>query len=159
MKKIVLALIVVLMGTIAVNAQPRRANMSPEQILKLRVDRLDKALTLTEEQKAEITKIYSEEMESVEKDNAAINKRGEKPDEATIKARKEHAKAKREATDAKIEALLTPEQVAKYAQMKQRTGQRPDRRDHHDRKASRPDKAPEQGQCCNDCKDGCKKEK
>ena len=159
MKKIVLALIVVLMGTIAVNAQPRRANMSPEQILKLRVDRLDKALTLTEEQKAEITKIYSEEMESVEKDNAAFNKRGENPDEVTIKARKEHAKAKREATDAKIEALLTPEQVAKYAQMKQRTGQRPDRRDHHDRKASRPDKAPQQGQCCNDCKDGCKKEK
>lgn len=79
MKKIVLALIVVLMGTIAVNAQPRRANMSPEQMLKLRVDRLDKALTLTEEQKAEITKIYSEEMESVEKDNAAFNKRGEKP--------------------------------------------------------------------------------
>lgn len=159
MKKIVLALIVVLMGTIAVNAQPRRANMSPEQILKLRVDRLDKALTLTEEQKAEITKIYSEEMESVEKDNAAFNKRGENPDETTIKARKEHAKAKREATDAKIEALLTPEQVAKYAQMKQRTGQRPDRRDHHDRKASRPDKAPKQGQCCNDCNDGCKKEK
>ena len=57
MKKIVLALIVTLMGTIVMNAQPpRRPDMNPEQMVEMRVERLDKELSLTAEQKAEIVK-------------------------------------------------------------------------------------------------------
>ena len=57
MKKIVLALTVALLGTIVMNAQPpRRHDMSPEQMVEKRVERLDRALSLTAEQKAAITK-------------------------------------------------------------------------------------------------------
>ena len=68
MKKIVLILTVALMGITVMNAQPpRRHEMNPEQMVAKRVERLDKALSLTEEQKAEITKIYTEEMQAMPK--------------------------------------------------------------------------------------------
>ena len=125
MKKIVLALIVALMGTMMLNAQPpRRPDMNPEQMVEMQVERLDKALSLTAEQKAEITKIYSEEFKAMGKEKPAMRERGEKPDEATMKARQEQMKAQRDAVNAKIEALLTPEQAAKFAQMKQHEGKR-----------------------------------
>ena len=72
MKKIVLVLTVALLGTIVMNAQPpRRPDMNPGQMVEKRVERLDKALSLSEAQKAEITKIYSEELESMGKDRPA----------------------------------------------------------------------------------------
>ena len=160
MKKIVLALAIALMGTMVMNAQPpRRSNMSPEQMVERRVDRLDKALSLTEEQKAEITKIYSQEMESMGKDRPAKVERGQRPDEATMQARDEQMKAQREATEAKIEALLSPEQAAKYAELKNQEGKRGHKRDRHDAKHGNMDKNPKQDGCCN--ADGtctCKKE-
>ena len=63
MKKIVLILTVALLGSIVTNAQQhRRPDMTPEQMVEKRVERLDKALALTAEQKTEITKIFVEEM-------------------------------------------------------------------------------------------------
>lgn len=125
MKKIVLVLVVALMGTIVMNAQPpRRSDMSPEQMVEKRVERLDKHLGLTAEQKAAITRIYTEEMQARHNDKSERMDRGEKPDEATMSARHQQMKAQKEATDAKIEALLTPEQATKYAQMKQHAGKR-----------------------------------
>lgn len=159
MKKIVLALTVALMGTMMMSAQPpRRANMSPEQMVERRVDRLEKALSLTEEQKAEITKIYSQEMEDMAKEGPSKRERGERPDQATMQARSEQMKAKREATEAKIEALLTPEQAAKYAEMKKQDGKRG--RNHHDGKRGNLDKMPNKEGC--NAPDGnctCKKDK
>lgn len=159
MKKIVLALTVALLGTIVMNAQPpRRPDMNPGQMVEKRVERLEKALSLTEEQKAEITKIYSQEMENMGKDWSAKRERGERPDEATMKARTEQMKAKREATKAKIEAVLTPEQAAKYAELKKHEGRRGHHR--HDARRGHMDKGPKKDGCCNeDCNRTCKKDK
>lgn len=151
MKKIVLALVVALMGTIVMNAQPpRRSDMSPEQMVEKRVERLDKHLGLTAEQKAAIASIYAEEMKAMHNSKSERMNRGEKPDEATMNARHEQMRAQKEATDAKIEALLTPEQATKYAQMKQHAGKR-----GHDkgRKGHRGNakKGDRQKGCCENC--------
>ena len=124
MKKIVLVLMVALMGAFVTNAQPARHHGNPEQMMKDRVERLSKALDLTDAQKAAIAEIYSQEMETMAKERPAMPAQGEKPDEAMMKARFEEMKAQREATDAKIEALLTPEQAAKYAELKKHEGKR-----------------------------------
>ena len=151
MKKIVLALIVTLMGTIVMNAQPpRRPDMNPEQMVEMRVERLDKELSLTAEQKAEIAKIYSEEFKSMGKEKPAKRERGEKPDEATMKARQEQMKAERDAVNAKIEALLTPEQAAKFAQMKQHEGKRHGFGGHHGPKGPRDGNHKGCDCCCQD---------
>lgn len=152
-KKIVLAMTVVLMGTIVMNAQPpRRHHMDPEQMVQQRVERLDKQLSLTDEQKAEITRIYTEEMESrfAEGQQPPKMEKGEKPDEATMKARHEEMKARRDATDAKIEALLTPEQAAKYAELKTHEGPR-----SHDMHHKGPRRSGEKAPGC-DCNCTCK---
>ena len=151
MKKIVLALIVTLMGTIVMNAQPpRRPDMNPEQMVEMRVERLDKELSLTAEQKTEIAKIYSEEFKSMGKEKPAKRERGEKPDEATMKARREQMKAERDAVNAKIEALLTPEQAAKFAQMKQHEGKRHGFGGHHGPKGPRDGNHKGCDCCCQD---------
>lgn len=152
MKKIVLVLTVALMGTMFMNAQPpRHPDMSPEQMVEKRVERLDKQLSLTAEQKSEIARIYTEEMSGMHKDKQAWMEKGEKPDEAAMKAHHEEMKAQREATDAKIEALLTPEQAAKYAAMKQEQG----KRGHHDKRHMGPQghapKGPRHDGDCNNC--------
>ena len=152
MKKIVLALIVALMGTIVMNAQPpRRPDMNPEQMVEKRIERLDRMLSLTAEQKAEIAKIYTEEFKARSKDKpamGAMKERGEKPDEATMKARLEQMKAERDAVNAKIEALLTPEQAAKFAEMKQHEGKRRGFGGHHGPKGPRDGTHKGCGCCC-----------
>ena len=151
MKKIVLALTVALMGTIVMNAQPsRHHDMNPEQMVEKRVERLDKALALTAEQKAEITRIYSEEMKDNHKAKPPRMDKGERPDEATMAAHREQMKAQRESTDAKVKALLTPEQAAKYEKMQT------ERKRGHGKRHMGPrgdaDKAPRND---NGCKDKC----
>ena len=136
MKKIVLMMIVALMGTMMTNAQPpRRHDMDPQRMVEQRVEHLDKALSLTSEQKAEITKLYTLEMEAMSKEMPARNDKSERPDEATMKAHHEKMKAQREATDSKIESLLTPKQAAKFAEFKEHQG----KRGHDKRHEGRPD--------------------
>ena len=159
MKKIVLVLTVALMGFV-MNAQPPRPHMGhgdPGQMLDHRVQHLAKALDLTEEQQAEITKIYVMEMEAMKNEHQPMATEGKepvRPDESVMKARKEQMEARRAETDAKIEALLTPEQAAKYAELKKGHEGKPgfgDRhhgdRHHGDRKPPRHD-----GGCCCKCK-------
>ena len=125
MKKIVLVLIVALMGTLVTNAQPpKRQGAHRGHSVEQRVARLEKALDLTAEQKAEITKIYTQEMESMSKNRPADVEPGKEQDQAARKARHEQMRAQREATDAKITSLLTPEQATKFAELKERQGQR-----------------------------------
>lgn len=154
MKKIVLALTVAILGTIVVNAQqPRRhGGMNPEQVMEKRIERLDKVLNLTDQQKAEIMKIYSEEMKANPKDRAAKAEKGEKAEGQPKMDRHEMMKAKREATDAKIESVLTPEQAAKFAEMKKHEG----KRGHEKGRQGAGKLAPRDG-CEGDC--SCKKDK
>ena len=114
-KKIVLVLAIALMGTLVMNAQPpRRHEMNKEQFVQERVERLGQQLNLTEEQKAAITRIYTEEMEAgMSKKHPGQMAKSEKPDEQAMKQWHQQMKAQREATEAKIEAVLTPEQVTK----------------------------------------------
>ena len=155
MKKIVLVLTIALMGTFVMNAQPpRRPDMNPEQMVEKRVEHLDKMLSLTADQKAEITRIYIEEMEAMSKDRPVKMDKGERPDEAAMKAQHEQMKARREASNAKIEALLTPEQAAKFAELKKEDGQRGPRHGH-DKGRMGPGDGPKRGPghdgCCKDC--------
>ena len=156
MKKIVLVLMIALMGTIVTNAQPQRRHGNPEQMVKQRVERMEKALNLTEEQKAEITKIYMAEMETMAKERPAMGEQGQRPDEATMKALHEKMKAQHEATRAKIEALLTPEQAAKYAKFKQHEGKRGHGKKHGGprHEGARPERGHDG---CNGCDCGNKK--
>lgn len=169
MKKIVLVLTLALLGSVVMNAQPpRRPDMDPKQMIEKRVERLDKELTLTETQKAEITKIYTEEMEAMHKDMPARGERGTAPDEAAMKAQQEKMQAQRQATESKVESLLTPEQAAKYAEMKQREGKRGERRDgrpdgrrgHGRNHKAMKEQARQEGQqcCCDNCQCACKTE-
>ena len=167
MKKIVLVLTLALLGSVVTNAQPpRRPDMDPKQMIEKRVERLDKELTLTETQKAEITKIYTEEMEAMHKDMSAKRDHGSAPDEATMKAQQEKMQARHQATESKIESLLTPDQAAKFAEMKKHEGKRGERRDARpdgrrghgkDRKAMKEQGRQEGQQCC-DCQCACKAE-
>ena len=156
MKKIVLTLTVVLMGTIMMNAQPpRRHDMNPEQMVEKRVERLDRVLALTAEQKAEITRIYSEEMKDNHKAKPQRMEKGERPDEATMAAHREQMKAQRESIDAKVKALLTPEQAAKYDKMQTERGKRGHGKRHMGPRGDA-DKAPRNDSGCKDnctCKD------
>lgn len=147
MKKIVLVLTVALLGTIVMNAQPpRRHDMNPGQMVEKKVEHLGQALSLSDEQKAEIAKIYSEELKNMGKDRSAAKKdKAEKPNEETMKAKREQMRVHREATEAKIEAVLTPEQAAKYAELKKQEGRRG--RGHHEGRRGKKD-APQKANCC-----------
>jgi len=155
MKKIVLVLMVTLMGTMMMNAQPpHRHDMTPEQRVEKRIEQLNKALSLTEKQKTEITRIFMQEMEEMHKDKPAVKEQGKKPDEAAMQAHREKMKAQRDATNAKIEALLTPEQAAKFAQMKQREGRR-----GHEKARKGPQQDRNRGDQRHDCCKGSCKDK
>ena len=167
MKKIVLVLTLALMGSVVMSAQPPRSpNMDPTQMVEKRVERLDKELSLTEEQKAEITKIYIEEMEAMHKEGKANKDRGTAPEEEAKMSQHEKMQAQRQATDSKIESLLTPDQAAKFADMKKRDGRREGRRDGRRdgrRGGNRGHKAMKEpirqdGQPCCDCQCACKTE-
>lgn len=124
-KKIVLVMTVVLLGSIVMSAQPQRhGSKDPARMAQRRVERLDRQLNLTDEQKREIANILIEEMQSMPAQSS------ERVDEATMKSRREQMQSRRAQTDARIEALLTPEQAAKYAEVKRHEG--PDgHRKHH----------------------------
>ena len=155
MKKIVLILMVALMGSFVMNAQPpRRHDMNPEQMVEKRVERLEKMLGLTADQKAEITRIYTEEMKAMQNDRPVKMDKGETPDEAAMQSLRDQMKARREASDAKIEALLTPEQAAKFAEMKNEHGKRGPRHGHdmgHKGHKGHKKGPKHDGGCCNGC--------
>ena len=73
MKKIVLVLLVALMGTTMMNAQPPRG----AGMIQDRVAHLEKELSLTKEQKAQITEILKEGMSQMKTDRPQM-KKGEK---------------------------------------------------------------------------------
>jgi len=99
-----------------------KAEQNGAGVQKKRLDplqRLDKALTLTDEQKAKLKPILDEQTKQLKalRENAGDDRKG-----AAAQARK-----LTEETNAKIKALLTPEQQTKFAQMleKQRAPKAP----------------------------------
>ena len=146
MKKTFVMMLVAMMATVTLQAQPRhhgdkRHDMDPTKFIEMRVDRLDKELNLTAEQKTAITAIYTRQADNM---RAAKERRdgSERPSREQMRAKYEQAKAE-------VEAVLTPEQKAKFAQMQD------EHRGHHGRKGA-PDQRKHDGCCKDDSgKKGC----
>lgn len=117
MKKIVLVLIVALMGTMAMNAQPPRGAGNPKD----RVEQLTKELGLDKDQKAQVAEILKEGMTQMQNDRPAL-KEGERPEKPEQPAEKmsmrEQIMKQHAEIDARIAKVLTPEQREKYEQLR-----------------------------------------
>lgn len=88
----------ILLSSVATIAQPRQGGDRSE-FVKARIERMKQAVGLDQKQTEAITKIYTESMAAM----ASMNSR-------------EDMIAANEATNKKIEALLTPDQKKKWAE-------------------------------------------
>ena len=157
MKKIVIVLLVALMGTTVMNAQPPRS----AGMVQDRVAHLDKELSLTQEQKAQITEILKEGMSKMKIDRPQM-KEGEMPNEADKASFRERFQQQQAAIDAQIEKVLTPEQFQKYTQLRKEEpkgerpqGHGPKGRHHGERPHGDHHKmAPKDGGCCQQGNEG-----
>ena len=109
MKKILLVLIVALMGTVAMNAQPPRG----AAMLKGRIDQLEKVLNLHPDQKAKITEVLKDEMYRLEKEKA--EKKAEGGEKTSFRNSMNETLTM---IDSKIEPLLSPEQLETYKEFR-----------------------------------------
>lgn len=101
-------------ATAAVTArqgQMQMQNMSPADRAKMATERLDKAVTLTDDQKPKVQAIYEQQFTEMAKAREA----------GGDDVRTEMRKISEDATT-KIKALLTPDQLAKYPQPRGRRG-------------------------------------
>jgi len=152
MKRIALVLIVALMSTMAMNAQPQHgAGMAQN-----RLEQLDKALGLSSDQKAQVSKILKDGMSQMRNERLS-KKDGEKNDQADRQSRRERIEKQRSAIDAQINNVLTPEQRKKFEQFRKEEHKRdaqsgPRNRGHRDHHK----KGPKDGGCCQpDKSKGC----
>ena len=145
MKKIVLVLIVALMGTMAMNAQPPQGS----QMAKHRLEQLDKALGLDKDQKALIGEILKEGMKQMDQERPA-NVDDENADKANRMSHREQIMKTNAAIDAKIADVLKPEQRKKFEQMRLQEQKREGDKGHRskDRRHRDHKMAPKQGDCC-----------
>jgi len=126
MKKLSLVIMLVFASIVFANAQNQRGEgrnsyhhpmEKPEVRAQKTVDRMDKTLTLSAEQKAELKTYFIEEFTKEAKVQEK-NKKGMKEMKEERKARREEMMQKREAKKAalgaKMEKTLTPEQYKIY---------------------------------------------
>jgi len=109
MKKSVLIVIMAVAATVTMSAQDaldkqERRGPSPEKRVERQVKHLDKKLNLTDEQE-KILKDYYVEFDKMK--------------QARMEQMRLQEKREREALDGKIQSILTDEQKAKYAEMKE----------------------------------------
>ena len=115
----------------------------------------DRRRKITDEQRAAITKIYLEEQ------NEMRPERPEGRPDGEFKTRPNHGDrkkmdARREATEAKVTALLTPEQKAKYDELVKEHKQRDKDKKKGDRKGKKGHRGGD-GEGCGSCGCGDKK--
>lgn len=105
MKKLIMAMLIATFAVQTMSAQgPRRQRMTPEQRTEWNIQRLDKKLSLTDEQKTKIRDIYTE-----------FNK--QKPTQEQFRESMEKLR-----TD--IKAVLTPDQQKQYDEMQKEMAER-----------------------------------
>lgn len=138
-------MLVALVAAFAMQAQdqPRHHgrhghDMNPEKAIEMRVERLDKELGLTPEQKTAITAIFTRQAEQMKAKREQMSQNGERPS-------REQVRAQAQQLDAEVEAVLTAEQKAKYATLKQQHEQRGHK---DDRKGAPKGKDGCKGGCC-----------
>lgn len=142
-KNLVMMMLVLLCGTGVMYAQgPRgpRPQMNPEQMAKMRTERIVKKYGLNEEQQKKLEALNKEQAEQmkvprirpVPKDSLeAMSKKERKAYKAKMEKQREEMKAERQKKEAEYQAalkkILTSEQYAQYQKdeeaMKQRRGQ------------------------------------
>lgn len=110
MKKTLLLALMAIVATTAVTAQDfekrgERRGPDPEQRIEKQVKRLEKKLKLTEDQQKQLKEFYGE---------------FDKAQMARIQQMRQQELKDREALNGKINSILTEEQKAKYAEMKEK---------------------------------------
>lgn len=134
MKKVFLvALLVVSLTTFAQEERKtgsKRAEMekmTPEQRGELRLKRVSAMLNLNEKQQKEIAPILAEQQQKREKavaDFKATKEKGTKPTAEERAARAKQREDDQKAMTDKLQKILTPEQMKKWEDMKERNKER-----------------------------------
>ena len=112
MKKVLMFLLAASLSAPAVfaqNANAKREHKSPEEKAKMKTERLDKQLDLTDEQEAKVEQIY---LNSARKMAELKEQKGDDK-----KAMGQDFKVIKQATNEQLKAVLTPEQMAKKEKM------------------------------------------
>ena len=117
MKKTLFMMMAMIMA-LTMQAQPQPGNrphrpMDPEKVVAARVDRLDKELQLTAEQKTAITKIYTQEMAQMKENMKQQPSQGADREQARQKM-----KAHYDEVNAQVASVLNADQKAKFEQIK-----------------------------------------
>lgn len=119
MKKIMFlafAMVAFIGSVMAQGNQGGDRGMSREQRMKMRMDRLNEQLTLTDEQKVKVEALFKEQ------DDQRMKAREQQPvDRESMRANIEKMRSEQ---DAKMKSILTEEQYAKYIEMNKNMGQR-----------------------------------
>ena len=132
-KVIVVVLLIVSFTTFAQEERKtgsKRAEMekmSPEQRGELRLKRVSAMLNLTEKQQKEIAPILAEQQQKREKavaDFKATKEKGTKPSAEERAARAKQREDDQKAMTDKLQKILTPEQMKKWEDMKERNKER-----------------------------------
>ncbi len=110
-----------------------RGEMTPAK----QVERLNKQLSLTDEQQEALTTFYTEQQSAREANKPT---EGTKPDEDTMKANME---AEREAEKAKLKEILTDDQYTKYEEMMSKGPQKGDKGGKGDKSSKKSSKSSE----------------
>jgi Spy/CpxP family protein refolding chaperone len=109
MKKLIIAaLLVVGVSSFAQdnNDRPQRSNMTPEQRSEQRIARMTKDLNLDAKQQEQLKQLYAEQAKAREAQRANATDKKEQG--------RENMEAQRKATEEKMKAILTPEQLTKW---------------------------------------------
>jgi len=121
---------IMLVATVAFATAQQRPNMTPEERTKAQVERVEKLLSLTADQKTKIQAIETE----LGKEMSAIREKNQGDRDAMRTAMQELDKKR----DAKYKEVLTADQFKKYLEDKEQRqrergqgqGQRPERRNN-----------------------------
>jgi len=108
---IAMVMIVIGISAIAPAQQDQKSNKTPEEIATKKADRLKSALALTDEQYKQVYSVFLENANKMKTER-------EKMKSLDKEARKEIKKKHKEETRAKLQGILTKDQMDKLEQMK-----------------------------------------
>lgn len=110
--KIIAICAMLVCGAVAANAQPGFGGqqMNPEEMAKMRADRMKESLKLNNDQYTKIVELYKKESEEMMK--MFQENQGGQPDFSAMQKR-------REAQDAELKKILTEDQYKQYTEQQQ----------------------------------------
>ena len=112
MKKILMAIVALMMTTGAFAQGFGGGQFNPEDMAKRQVDRIKETCQTSDEQTKQIYDLYLAQQKQMMAQMDSIRQAG-----GQFQFNREDMQARREAMNEKIKAILTPEQYAKYEEM------------------------------------------